>query len=235
MPIIAVVGSRKSGKTTTVETIVRGLTQKGYRVTTAKHIPETNFTIDTEGKDTWRHAKAGAHTVVSVAPNEVAIIKKVDTAKYRLDEITKECPEDADVTILEGFTKLVAQDPSVLKVVTVKAVDEIRKATDRFEPILTFAGSIKTQEVPPRVPYIDALKQPEEMIEFVEKALTSRAKKEEKSLERLAIQINGKPLPINPFVQRMIRNPLLAMVSTLKKTDIKGNETVSVTIEKPHK
>jgi hypothetical protein len=33
----------------------------------------------------------------------------------------------------------------------------------------------------------------------------------------------------------MIRNPLLAMVSTLKKTDIKGNETVSVTIEKPHK
>jgi len=67
MFIVAVVGSKKSGKTTAVEILVRGLTKRGYKVATVKHIPETDLTIDTKGKDTWRHAKAGARTVISVS------------------------------------------------------------------------------------------------------------------------------------------------------------------------
>ena len=75
--VIAVIGTRNSGKTTVVEVIIKGLTKKGYSVASAKHIPEKEFTIDTQGKDTWRHAKAGASTVLSISPNELTIIKKV--------------------------------------------------------------------------------------------------------------------------------------------------------------
>ena len=60
MHIIAVVGGRKSGKTTAVEVLVEGLVEHGYKVATVKHVSQKNFTMDTEGKDTWRHAKAGA-------------------------------------------------------------------------------------------------------------------------------------------------------------------------------
>ena len=50
--IVAVVGSSESGKTTAVEALIKGLTKNGYTVASAKRIPEPEFTIDTEGKDT---------------------------------------------------------------------------------------------------------------------------------------------------------------------------------------
>ncbi|MCJ7559854.1 molybdopterin-guanine dinucleotide biosynthesis protein B, partial [Candidatus Bathyarchaeota archaeon] len=67
MQAIAVVGSKKSGKTTTIENLVRELTKKGYKVAAIKHVSEPDFTIDTAGKDTWKFAKAGAKTIISVA------------------------------------------------------------------------------------------------------------------------------------------------------------------------
>jgi molybdopterin-guanine dinucleotide biosynthesis protein MobB len=91
MPIIAVVGSRKSGKTTAVEALVNGLTKKGYKVATVKHIHGIDFTIDTKGKDTWRHTEAGAFITLVVAPNELVFIKKTDTTEYGLTEIVSHC------------------------------------------------------------------------------------------------------------------------------------------------
>ena len=105
--IIAVVGSSNSGKTTAVEALIRGLTKNGYSVASAKRIPEPEFTIDQEGKDTWRHAKAGASTVLSVAPKELTAIKKVDTTEYSLEQIIDEFEDEVDIIILEGFKRLV--------------------------------------------------------------------------------------------------------------------------------
>ncbi len=70
--IVAVVGNSNSGKTTAVEVLIKGLTEKGYKIGSAKHIPDPEFTIDTKGKDTWKHARAGANTVLSVGQNELA-------------------------------------------------------------------------------------------------------------------------------------------------------------------
>jgi molybdopterin-guanine dinucleotide biosynthesis protein B len=233
LPIVAVVGSRKSGKTTTVETLVRGLTEKGYRVGTAKHVPEDDFTIDTKGKDTWRHAKAGAHTVASIARNEIAVIKKIDTTNYSLKKIVEEYQDEVDVIILEGFSKLTERDPHVPKIVAIKAVDEVTSASSRFNPILSFVGPIPIEANRLNIPYVDVLREPEKLIDLVDKRLAGSAKSKKKREEKLKIQIDGKPLPMNPFVQKMIRNSLLAMVSTLKNSDVEGNEKVSITIEKP--
>lgn len=74
--IIAVVGGKKSGKTTAVEALTRELTKRGYQVAAVKHISEEGFSFDTEGKDTWRFAQAGAKTIIAVSPNEVVTIKK---------------------------------------------------------------------------------------------------------------------------------------------------------------
>ncbi|MCK4482606.1 molybdopterin-guanine dinucleotide biosynthesis protein MobB, partial [Candidatus Bathyarchaeota archaeon] len=65
--VIAVVGSKSSGKTTIIEILTKELTKRDYKVAAVKHIPESNFTIDREGKDTWRFAQSGAKTIVSVA------------------------------------------------------------------------------------------------------------------------------------------------------------------------
>lgn len=173
MPIIAVVGSRHSGKTTTLEVLVRGLTEKGFRVATAKHIHEADFTIDTRGKDTWRYAQAGAKTILSVAPNELTIIKKVNTTKYGLSTLVEQCEKEADILILEGFRELVAKNLSVPKVVTVKSVEEVSKNSEYFKPILVFVGSAKVKAEGLKIPKIDVLKEPQKLVEIVETRVRS--------------------------------------------------------------
>lgn len=167
MSIVAVVGSKKSGKTTAVETLVKGLTKRGYKVATVKHIPEPDFTIDTKGKDTWRHAKAGANTIISVAPNELAVIKKVDTTKYNLEQIVTKCENDAEIIILEGFKKLIGQNPTVPKIVAVKTIEEALEASEHYKPILTFVGPISTEATKLKIPYVDVLKEPEKLVDLV--------------------------------------------------------------------
>ena len=169
MPVIAVVGSRQSGKTTTVEAIVRGLTEKGYRVATAKHISEVNFTIDTKDKDTWRHAQAGATTVMSVAPNEWATIRKVNIANVQLGALVQQCEKEVDILILEGFRKLVATNSSIPKIVTIKTVREVSETLEYFEPILAFQAPAKLKIEHPKIPAIDVLKEPEKLVEIVNK------------------------------------------------------------------
>jgi molybdopterin-guanine dinucleotide biosynthesis protein MobB len=233
MPIIAVVGSRKSGKTTAIEALVKGLTRKGYKVATVKHIPEPVFTIDTEGKDTWRHTKAGALVTLSVAPNELAFIKKVDTTRYGLSEIVKHCEDEADIIILEGFRDLVAQNQLVPKVVAVKNMEEVQEASKYFKPIVAFVGAISTKPKELRKPYIDVLQKTEKLVEIVENKIRSMIVKEKKLKAAIKIKIDGKRLPLNLFVQKIMRTVVLSMVSTLKDVSIKGDENVSIVITSP--
>lgn len=231
MPIIAVVGSRRSGKTTTVEALVRGLTKKGYRVATAKHIPEVDFTMDTKGKDTWRHAQAGAKILMSVAPNELTIIKKVDTIEYDLSALVEQCEKEADILILEGFRKLVAKNLSIPKVVTVKSAKEVSETSEFFKPILVFEGSAKVEMAGLKIPKIDVFREPQKLVEIVDKRVGPLIKKRRALKETLNVQFNQKTLPLNPFVQKFMRSVVLSMVSTLKKAVIKGDENISIKIE----
>ena len=232
MPIIAVVGEAKSGKTTALEAITQGLTKKGYRVATARNIPETDFTIDTKEKDTWRHAEAGAKIVMSVAPNELTIIKKVDTAKYDLNDIIKNLSDDeVDVLILDGFRKLVAKDLLVPKIVAVKTVKEADEALRLFEPILLFTAPTKLNIKKSKIPKFDAVKEPEKLIEIVDRRIGPIIEKRRTSRETLKIQVNEKTLPLNPFVNKFVRNVVLAMISTLKETAVKGDEDIFIEIK----
>lgn len=230
MPIIAVVGSRGSGKTTAIEALVRGLTKRNYRVATVKHIHQADFTINSIGKDTWRHAKAGASITISVAPKELAIIKKGDTTKYELSEILQYCEDEVDVVVLEGFRRLVKQDPLVPKVVAVKTADEVAETSKYFKPILAFVGSISTPAEKAEIPYVDVLQEPQKLVDIVEKRIASMVKKKRELQERLKIRINGKPLALNLFVQKIMRNVILSMISTLKGTTIRGNESIFINI-----
>ena len=119
--LLAVVGTgRESGKTTTVEALLREFVARGYRTGTIKQIHEEAFSIDTPGKDTWRHAEAGAEVVVSAAPGEVALIKRLKgedrlQAALRLLEA-----EGLDIVLVEG-------NPSI-DLPRVLAAREIREA-----------------------------------------------------------------------------------------------------------
>lgn len=49
---------------------------------------------------------------------------------------------------------------------------------------------------------------------------------------KLMIKVDGKNLALNPFVQSIIRKTILAMLSTLRNTEIQGSETVEISVKK---
>ncbi|MEA1999442.1 MAG: molybdopterin-guanine dinucleotide biosynthesis protein B [Euryarchaeota archaeon] len=73
--VIGICGYHNSGKTTLIEKLIRRLRNEGYKIATIKNIPK-KFSIDTEGKDTWKHRHAGASVVVASSPDETAFIFK---------------------------------------------------------------------------------------------------------------------------------------------------------------
>jgi hypothetical protein len=48
---------------------------------------------------------------------------------------------------------------------------------------------------------------------------------------KLIVKIDGTNLPMHPFVQRIIRKTVLAMLSTLKGVEIQGNETIEIEVK----
>lgn len=165
--VIGVVGGKKSGKTTAIEILTRELTKRGYKVAVAKHIPEPNFTIDTEGKDTWRYAQAGAKTVVAASAGEIATVEKT-RGDVSLKEILQRCVGN-DIVLLEGFRRLVAEDNTMHKIVVAESAKDIEEAVEIFRPILAFTGPYRPRKENPKIPYIDILRQGEEMADIVEK------------------------------------------------------------------
>jgi hypothetical protein len=55
---------------------------------------------------------------------------------------------------------------------------------------------------------------------------------QEKGNGKLIVKIDGKNLPMHHFVQRIIRKTLLAMLSTLKGTEIQGDESVEINVKR---
>ncbi len=102
-PIISIVGRSKSGKTTLIERLIPEFMKRGYRVATIKHHYKA-FQIDHEGKDSWRHKQAGAHTVVLSSPQKVALIEDV-SHDLSLDDLAARFIQGADIIIAEGFKR----------------------------------------------------------------------------------------------------------------------------------
>jgi molybdopterin-guanine dinucleotide biosynthesis protein B len=165
---IAVVGSKSSGKTTTIEVLTKELTKRGYKIAAVKHIPEPDFTIDTAGKDTWRFAQSGAKTIISVASNETATIEKVKTKNFPLKEIMQKC-KGHNIVLLEGFRKFVSRKKDIHKIVVVRSAKEVSEAAKNIKPILAFTGSCRTETLNPKIPYVNVLKDPEKIADIVEK------------------------------------------------------------------
>jgi len=102
MKVIGISGYSGSGKTTLIEQLIGRLKAAGQRVSVVKHAHH-KFDIDQEGKDSWRHRRAGAFEVVVASDRRLAMIREYEveadpTAHQLLAELS-----DCDWAIVEGF------------------------------------------------------------------------------------------------------------------------------------
>ncbi|HEX7766391.1 MAG TPA: molybdopterin-guanine dinucleotide biosynthesis protein B, partial [Nitrospira sp.] len=85
VPIVSFVGRSNSGKTTLIERVIPELVRAGYRVATVKHAGH-GFDLDTEGKDSWRHKRAGASSVIVMSRGSLAMFADVPE-EMKVEEI----------------------------------------------------------------------------------------------------------------------------------------------------
>ena len=102
--VIGVAGFKNSGKTTLVEKLVRHLTERGYRVSTVKHAHHS-FDIDHEGRDSFRHRKAGASEVAVISKERTAIIRELRGEEPPSLASVLDALQPCDLVIVEGYKR----------------------------------------------------------------------------------------------------------------------------------
>lgn len=102
IPVVSVVGKSDSGKTTLMERLIRALTERGYRVGSVKHHVH-DFDIDIPGKDSWRHAKAGAAVTLVSSPSKLGMVRQMDH-EASLDELLA-LARGVDILLTEGYRR----------------------------------------------------------------------------------------------------------------------------------
>ncbi len=200
IPIISIVGKSDSGKTTLIEKLVPELTRRGYRVATVKHDVH-GFEVDREGKDSWRHKQAGAHTVIISSPQKVALIRDVEKDST-LDEIRKRWVQDVDLLISEGYKKDVQPKIEVFR------KEKHKKLLCTKKDNLVAIVSNRKFNVGVPCFHLEDMKG---LANFIEKEYIKSKKEKE-----IALKVDGKPIPMTPFVKDFISKTVKGMLSALK-------------------
>jgi len=101
-PMLAIVGTKKHGKTTVTVQLAAELKRRGHRVMTIKHGTHT-FNIDPSTTDTFRHYhEGGAEKVAMVSPDKFALVARW-SEELAPEEIADRYMADADIVLCEGF------------------------------------------------------------------------------------------------------------------------------------
>ena len=200
IPIVSIVGKSDSGKTTLIEKLVPELTRRGYRVATIKHDMH-GFEVDREGKDSWRHKQAGAHTVVISSPKKIALIRDVEK-DLTLDEIRERWIQDVDLILSEGYKRDVQPKIEVFRKEKHKKLLCTKK-----DNLIAVASN---QKFPVGIPCF-GLEDMRGLSNFIEKKFLKSKKEKE-----ISLRVDGKPILMTPFVRDFLTKTIKGMLSALK-------------------
>jgi molybdopterin-guanine dinucleotide biosynthesis protein B len=213
IPIISIVGKSDSGKTTLIEKLVPELTRRGYRVATVKHDMH-EFEVDREGKDSWRHKQAGAHTVVISSPKKIALIRDVER-DLKLEEIRDKLIQDVDLILTEGYKKDVQPKIEVFR------EEKHKELLCTKEDNLVGIVSNKTFDIGVPCFFLDDMKG---LADYIESRFLASERKGE-----ISLQVNGKNISLTPFVKRILTKTIKGMLSSLKGCET--SESIEIRIE----
>ena len=103
MKVIGFAGYSGSGKTTLVEALVALMKQRGLKVSVVKHAHH-HFDVDREGKDSWRHRKAGAYEVLLASDQRMALMREYEqSTEFSVHDMLAQLDPSVDWVLVEGF------------------------------------------------------------------------------------------------------------------------------------
>jgi len=197
-------GFSKTGKTTTVTSLVSELKRRGYTVGTIKDIHFMEFEADVPGTDTYRHAEAGARRVTARGLRSTSII--IDQ-HMDIDEILKYYKED--FLIIEGDCGI--KSPTIITAKTVHDIEE-KLSDDAIAVSGVISGEMAEQGIMEYggLPVINGIEEVEKLADLAEKA----TKDKETKLD-VELTIGGEEIWMVPFVKETLKNVVIGAVKAL--------------------
>jgi molybdopterin-guanine dinucleotide biosynthesis protein B len=225
-PVISFVGWSNAGKTTLIEKLIPVLRGKGLRVGVLKRDGH-EFQMDHEGKDTWRFTEAGADAVAIANSRHAALLinrpVSFETLREKLGNVDLilaegwEIPGVPQIEVLRGRTDLRCREPE--KLLAVVTDEEVSLPLRRISPdavgdvaelvMMWFAGTGDCA-----LPYAEAVAAGDEPDADV------------------TLTVDGRPVPLLPFVRDILRGASLGIVSTLKDTGLTADSVVKIEIKR---
>ena len=199
---------------------------------------------------------------MSLAPKELAVIKR-EGANRPLEELVQELRDVDVVMIegLRSVVKEREDIIKVVTVTSEAEAIEVLEEVGRIHAIVGLERR-EFREVPcvsieelPRL--IDDLVQPAfklrkllaklpaidcrlcglpDCLSFAREVVEGRRVLEECPIlsgKAAVVELDGKAIPLNPFVREVVRKTILGLVSTLRGIELRGNESVHVRVLKP--
>ncbi len=144
IPVVSIVGKGDSGKTTFLEKLIRELSDRGISVATVKHHVH-DYEIDVPGKDSWRHARAGAVTTMVSSPDKFSLITRVER-EYTLPELARIAGDSgAHILLTEGFKR---EATTRIEVARRARSEELLSAPDELIALVTDMPELALEGVP---------------------------------------------------------------------------------------
>ncbi|NHJ03959.1 MAG: molybdopterin-guanine dinucleotide biosynthesis protein B [Candidatus Heimdallarchaeota archaeon] len=159
MKIFSVIGYTNSGKTGTIIEVIKELVKRGFIVNSIKQVHIENFSIDTEGKDSWKHKEAGSSVIGIRGDNETTLIyPKSMNVKDLVIHL------DADFLALEGFSS----EKFIPKILCAKNIEDLEEKLD--ESVFVISGVISNEfKEYKKIPVINGLTDISSLVDLVEK------------------------------------------------------------------
>jgi len=243
MKIVTVNGITKSGKTTTVEAIIKELKRRKFSVGSIKDIHFESFTMDEKGTNTYRHHQAGADMVVAkgIYETDVLIYKALDIERI-FDFF------DHDWLICEGV-----ENANIPKIVTGKNSEDIELKLDdttiaisgvygndfqeykqlkvyHYENDIAELVDFLERIVPHRLPNMDPkcctacnMTCHEMLLHVLKNPQDNQCVLQNQDVK---VTINGVSLTMVPFVQKLVKNAVVGVLSELD--GYKENATIDI-------
>jgi len=253
--VVNVVGrGRSTGKTSIIEQITRKLSEKNFQVASIKHISTETF--DTPNKDTWRHLKAGAKSVVAITSGEIIHIKTIE--KPNLTEALEVIDEGVDIVLVEGF-----KDSAYPKIIVGEKRSDVNDLLPNLENVFAISGRVSSDQyemdkIAGDVPILKI----EELLPLIEEMIIVETIKKLPGLncklcgydscmemgkailrgvasiddcETLAntdvkLMIDDIRINLSPFPRDFIKNVIIGMVKSLKGVEIDNVNVIELKI-----
>jgi molybdopterin-guanine dinucleotide biosynthesis protein B len=199
--VVSIVGKSQEGKTTFLEKLIPELNLRGYRVGTLKHDAHDHFEIDQEGKDTWRHRKAGAQAVAISSPSRVAFIKTVER-EMDLDTLVASYFSSEHLVLTEGY-----KSGNKAKIEICRKALQSEPLCSKADRLLAVVSDFSVEMDVPRFELDDL----SGVADFIEERFLRKTRGPE-----VVLKLDGKKLPIKSFVQEFVMGGILGMISTLR-------------------